>query len=399
LTDPIVMTLNMIMLGQILLSIPVLLIRAKTSIICLPLSVFLLASGLLAMIPIVSVQFPNWYQFYSALVFPALFTLCPALWFYVEGITADNTWKFNSKHLRHFILLWPALLISILMLLLPNDIHTAIFIDDTDVADPLVIVLLMSLLVIILLWLGQCVYTIFIITRRLINYRKQLKNAFANHEGKKLNWMNWLLFVAISAWLFSLLTLFSSSLFNNLLFNTRAESLLSLLLIWSMAHFGLQQKPAFFEYSDNIAENITTQNDDEQNIVLSPTKKYQRSALDTEQSNRIAKKINDIMREDKLYLDSSISLQKLSSTIAISPNYISQTLNETLSTNFFDFINQWRIKAAIPKILANDDTVLNIALEVGFNARSSFYKAFKQETGKTPSEFRKLSASTLKITY
>lgn len=393
------MTLNMIMLGQILLSIPVLLIRAKTSIICLPLSVFLLASGLLAMIPIVSVQFPNWYQFYSALVFPALFTLCPALWFYVEGITADNTWKFNSKHLRHFILLWPALLISILMLLLPNDIHTAIFIDDTDVADPLVIVLLMSLLVIILLWLGQCVYTIFIITRRLINYRKQLKNAFANHEGKKLNWMNWLLFVAISAWLFSLLTLFSSSLFNNLLFNTRAESLLSLLLIWSMAHFGLQQKPAFFEYSDNIAENITTQNDDEQNIVLSPTKKYQRSALDTEQSNRIAKKINDIMREDKLYLDSSISLQKLSSTIAISPNYISQTLNETLSTNFFDFINQWRIKAAIPKILANDDTVLNIALEVGFNARSSFYKAFKQETGKTPSEFRKLSASTLKITY
>jgi len=392
------MTLNMIMLGQILLSIPVLLIRAKTSIICLPLSVFLLASGLLAMIPIVSVQFPNWYQFYSALVFPALFTLCPALWFYVEGITADNTWKFNSKHLRHFILLWPALLISILMLLLPNDIHTAIFIDDTDVADPLVIVLLMSLLVIILLWLGQCVYTIFIITRRLINYRKQLKNAFANHEGKKLNWMNWLLFVAISAWLFSLLTLFSSSLFNNLLFNTRAESLLSLLLIWSMAHFGLQQKPAFFEYSDNIAENITTQND-EQNIVLSPTKKYQRSALETEQSNRIAKKINDIMREDKLYLDSSISLQKLSSTIAISPNYISQTLNETLSTNFFDFINQWRIKAAIPKILANDDTVLNIALEVGFNARSSFYKAFKQETGKTPSEFRKLSASTLKITY
>ena len=393
------MTLNMIMLGQILLSIPVLLIRAKTSIICLPLSVFLLASGLLAMIPIVSVQFPNWYQFYSALVFPALFTLCPALWFYVEGITADNTWKFNSKHLRHFILLWPALLISIMMLLLPNDIHTAIFLDDADVADPLVIVLLMSLLVIILLWLGQCVYTIFIITRRLINYRKQLKNAFANHEGKKLNWMNWLLFVAISAWLFSLLTLFSSSLFNNLLFNTRAESLLSLLLIWSMAHFGLQQKPAFFEYSDNIAENITTQKDDEQNIVLSPTKKYQRSALDTEQSNRIAKKINDIMREDKLYLDSSISLQKLSSTIAISPNYISQTLNETLSTNFFDFINQWRIKAAIPKILANDDTVLNIALEVGFNARSSFYKAFKQETGKTPSEFRKLSASTLKITY
>jgi YesN/AraC family two-component response regulator len=126
--------------------------------------------------------------------------------------------------------------------------------------------------------------------------------------------------------------------------------------------------------------------------------KYQRSALNTEQSNRIANKINDIMRKDKLYLDSCLSLQKLSNTIAISPNYISQTLNETLSTNFFDFINKWRIDAAKPKILANKDTVLNIALEVGFNARSSFYKAFKQETGKTPSEFRKHYISTLKST-
>ena len=71
-------------------------------------------------------------------------------------------------------------------------------------------------------------------------------------------------------------------------------------------------------------------------------------------------------------------------------NYISQTLNETLSINFFDFVNQWRIEAAKPKIIANQDTVLNIALEVGFNARPSFYKAFKQETGITPSEFRKM---------
>jgi len=47
------------------------------------------------------------------------------------------------------------------------------------------------------------------------------------------------------------------------------------------------------------------------------------------------------------------------------------------------------ITSAKLKIFVNQDTVLNIALEVGFNARSSFYKAFKQETGKIPSEFRK----------
>jgi AraC-like DNA-binding protein len=165
--------------------------------------------------------------------------------------------------------------------------------------------------------------------------------------------------------------------------------MLSLLLIWGLAHFGLQQKPALSAYNENAITNLTPRNDNEVSTVLNPPMKYQRSALDTEQSNRIANKINEIMRKDKLYLDSSLSLQKLSSYVSISPNYISQTLNETLSINFFDFINQWRIEAAKPKILANQDTVLNIALEVGFNAKSSFYKAFKQETGQTPSEFRK----------
>jgi YesN/AraC family two-component response regulator len=60
-----------------------------------------------------------------------------------------------------------------------------------------------------------------------------------------------------------------------------------------------------------------------------------------------------------------------------------------MGTNFFDYVNKWRIETAKPKIIANEDTVLNIALEVGFNARSSFYKVFKKETGKTPTEFRK----------
>lgn len=377
------------MVGQILLSVPVLLVRASKSVICLPLALFLLAIGTIAMLPIVNTNFPNWYQLYSAVAFPCLFVLCPSIWFYVEGITAEKSWKLNIKQARHFILLWPALLISIMIMFLPKAMHTAIFIDDIKVSTPFVIALMVSLLVIMLLWLGQCVYTTLCITRRLIAYRKQLKNVFSNNDDKELHWMNWLLFVAISSWLFSLATLLSSNLFDNFLFNIRTESMLSLLLIWGLAHFGLQQKPALSEYNENATINLTSENDNEDSTVLSPPMKYQRSALDTEQSNRIANKINDMMRKDKLYLDSSLSLQKLASYVSISPNYISQTLNETLSTNFFDFINQWRIEAAKPKILANQDTVLNIALEVGFNAKSSFYKAFKQETGQTPSEFRK----------
>ena len=397
LADPIVMTLTMIMIGQILLSVPVLLTRAKKSVISLPLALFLLAIGILAMLPIVHVQFPNCYQIYSAIAFPSLFVLCPSLWFYVEGVTAEKPWKLNLKQARHFVLLWPAVLISMMILFMSKDTHTAIFIDDLEVLEPFVIILMVSLLIMILLWLGQCVYTVFRITRRLVTYRKQLKNVFSNNEGKELKWMNWLLLAAISTWLFSLVTVFTSNLFDNFLFNLRTESLLSLLLVWSLAYFGLQQKPGFIDQNDDASEDVTSLSDNEDSTLNAPTK-YKRSALDTEQSKRIANKINDIMEKDKIYLDSSLTLQKLSNYVAISPNYISQTLNETLSMNFFDFINKWRIETAKPKIIANQDTVLTVALEVGFNARSSFYKAFKQETGKTPSEFRKQYNSTLKTT-
>lgn len=380
----------MVILGQILLSVPILLSRAMKSAIFLPLAIFLLANSTIALVPIVNAQLPDLSQLYSAIVFPTLFLLCPCLWFYIEGLTAEKPWKLNRKQIRHFVLLWPALAISVMMMLLPKDIYTDVFIDDIDAVSPLAIATVIGLLVMILLWLGQCIYIMVRIIYRLISYRKQLKNVFSNHDDKALNWMNWLLLLAISTWVFSLATVFSSNLFDNFLFNIRTESFLSLLLVWSLAHFGLQQKPGLIGYSESV--DIAVRNNDD-NVEISSPMKYQRSALDNEQSNRIADKINNIMSKETLYLDSNLSLQKLANHLAISPNYISQTLNETLATNFFDFINKWRIEAAKPKILANQDSVLTIALEVGFNARSSFYKAFKQETGQTPSEFRKQNSS------
>nr|WP_290444209.1 AraC family transcriptional regulator [Pseudoalteromonas sp. XMcav2-N] len=96
------------------------------------------------------------------------------------------------------------------------------------------------------------------------------------------------------------------------------------------------------------------------------------------------------MQDDKLYLDAELTLQKLSDASGVSTNYLSQVLNETLKVNFFDFVNHWRIEAAKARLLAGTESVLHIALEVGFNARSSFYKAFKKETGLTPSEYRRV---------
>jgi len=59
-----------------------------------------------------------------------------------------------------------------------------------------------------------------------------------------------------------------------------------------------------------------------------------------------------------------------------------------MDTTFFDYVARWRVEAAKQHLASNQASVLEIAIDVGFNSRSTFYKAFKRETGVTPSAFR-----------
>uniref|UniRef100_UPI0025F67C78 helix-turn-helix domain-containing protein n=1 Tax=uncultured Maricaulis sp. TaxID=174710 RepID=UPI0025F67C78 len=105
-------------------------------------------------------------------------------------------------------------------------------------------------------------------------------------------------------------------------------------------------------------------------------------------ADRIAARIEAAMAGDALYLDANLSLPKLAKAIAVPANLVSQVLNQTLDTTFFDYVNRCRIEASLPHILAGKATVLTIALDVGFNSRSTFYTAFKNVTGQTPRQWR-----------
>ena len=127
--------------------------------------------------------------------------------------------------------------------------------------------------------------------------------------------------------------------------------------------------------------NVTVDEED-------PDPKYARSALTTDHAARLASRIEAVMEKDTLYLDPGLSLQKLSQRVGALPNQVSQTLNQEIGETFFDYVARWRVEASKPLITAGDASVLAVAMEVGFNSRSTFYKAFKRETGMTPKDFR-----------
>jgi AraC-like DNA-binding protein len=103
----------------------------------------------------------------------------------------------------------------------------------------------------------------------------------------------------------------------------------------------------------------------------------------------IAGKLNKEMAANKLFMEEDLSLNRLSLAISVSENHISETLSQYLNTNFFHFVNGFRIEEAKQLLQNTGSLVSTITFEVGFNSKSTFNTAFKKSLGITPSSYRK----------
>ena len=94
------------------------------------------------------------------------------------------------------------------------------------------------------------------------------------------------------------------------------------------------------------------------------------------------------MKTEKPYLESNLRLNDLADQLNLSRHHTSQIINEHFDTNFFDFINTYRIEEAKNLLSGKDDlNITDIIYSSGFNNRASFYKTFKKHTSMTPGEF------------
>ena len=104
-------------------------------------------------------------------------------------------------------------------------------------------------------------------------------------------------------------------------------------------------------------------------------------------------KLDRLMNEDKLYLEDSLSLSLLAHKVQEPTYKLRGYINQELGfRNFNSYLNSFRIKKA--QRLFKDpenygEKVFAIAIRSGFSSISPFNRAFKSETGFTPSEFKK----------
>ncbi len=122
---------------------------------------------------------------------------------------------------------------------------------------------------------------------------------------------------------------------------------------------------------------------------------YSNSAIESEEVDQLKENLMRFMNQTQVYLNRDLKMIEIASNLKISEHKLSQLLNIHLGTNFFEFINRYRIEKA--RVLLKDPEykkykIETIAKECGFNSKSTFNEAFKKLEGITPSVFKKTSS-------
>ena len=123
-----------------------------------------------------------------------------------------------------------------------------------------------------------------------------------------------------------------------------------------------------------------------------PPAPYASDALGEAERTRLADRLRRLVDEDRPHLDPDLTAATLAEQLGATPRELSQVLTLEFSSGFYEFVNGLRVEAAKRRLAdpdCGDETVLSILYASGFNAKSTFHRAFREHVGQTPSAYRR----------
>ena len=102
--------------------------------------------------------------------------------------------------------------------------------------------------------------------------------------------------------------------------------------------------------------------------------------------------LQQLMEKHSYYQDPKLNLYQLAQYAGTNTAILSRIINQEGKVNFNDFVNAYRIKAVKRALQTEQNSIMTIeglALEAGFNSKSTFLRAFKKSEGMTPSQYKR----------
>jgi len=220
--------------------------------------------------------------------------------------------------------------------------------------------------------ISNCYYLLRSI-RVVLNFNKQSKKYFSFDQspGKYLSFFLIIISSIVLAWILGFI---NSNVFG------KTIAILSYDWIWVMipvfiygiGYFSLKQQEIFRIKSATIDPLL------------------RKDRLSNEDSKELQLKLNSLMEDDKIYMNNRLTLNDVAKALETSVNNVSWLLNNKYQTTFYDLINEYRVNEFVDKIENKEHigkTILALSMEVGFNSKSTFNKAFKEKMNDTPRNF------------
>lgn len=221
----------------------------------------------------------------------------------------------------------------------------------------------------------------------ILRYERHMSDIYSNVDLLSYRWLKVLVmgFIGLRLWTILYLTLYLMINFlagagTILAGDLNALGLLAnygqLLLISGLLYYGLG---GGYE-SQRVAQQTLEE--------VGEAKADSRLAYSEEQVVRVSRH----MEQARPYLNSNLRLEDLAHQVSLSPKLLSNLINREFDCNFFEYVNRYRlaeVKAALTDPEQVDTSVLDVALRAGYNSKTTFNRLFKQDTGVTPSQYRK----------
>lgn len=311
------------------------------------------------------------YPHLSRLNHPFDFLGAPFLFLYVKSLISRNP-RLGRKALLHFV---PAVLC--LLWLTPYYLQSGgTKVANMNGAGDVQWYYLRSVLV-----LGQFLIYFALIIWTLVKYAKRVRGQVSPAEKAAVFQVRFLVISFLSLWVLGILRYLIDLRYPSYMPQTNLILPVAVtFIIYAMTYLSLRRPEGVMGTEERA-----------------PEKKYEKSTLTPERSERYLRRLQQAMEPDKAYTDGDLTIQKLAAKLSIPVQHLSQVVNEQLNQNILDFINTHRVEEAKRRLLdpaSKHLSVLAIAEDVGFNSKSAFNAVFKKHTKTTPSEFRKAGNGT-----
>ncbi|RRB07275.1 helix-turn-helix domain-containing protein [Larkinella rosea] len=101
-------------------------------------------------------------------------------------------------------------------------------------------------------------------------------------------------------------------------------------------------------------------------------------------------RLETVFQQESLHTQSRLTLEDVAERLRLPARYVSYLINKQHGANFNQFVNSLRVEAVIRKLAdpaEQHKTLLALALEAGFNSKSTFNQVFRAHTGQSPSHY------------